>query len=222
MTGLWTGGLESGLPFGLWARLWNGILTPNSASMHRDVSIEWISANVLQTAWVHWWEPVLFHKKNHWSIPSTIRDSVLEDSPVSLFQWNYFLSTALRNEALILSLCCFPRTSLFSNFQICITSWISLLRRPPERLWINTHWTKLKFLFKFSIILLIWIIFPPFKVNWYFYSALHNGASFTSNSQLSTVMEPYQSNGLLEIRYLQELAKRGLSFLVIDSYPLGD
>ena len=59
MTGLWTGGLESGLPSGLWTRLWNGILTPNSASMHRGVTVEWTSANVLQTARVHWWEPVL-------------------------------------------------------------------------------------------------------------------------------------------------------------------
>ena len=43
----------------LWTRLWNGILTPNSASMYRGVSVEWIPANILQTARVHWWEPVL-------------------------------------------------------------------------------------------------------------------------------------------------------------------
>ena len=56
-----TGRLESGLPFGVWARLWNGILTPNSASMHQGVTVEWTSANVLQTARVHWWEPVLLN-----------------------------------------------------------------------------------------------------------------------------------------------------------------
>ena len=65
-TGLWTGGLESGLPSGLWTRLWNGILTPNNASMYRAVSVEWIPAHILQTARVHWWEPVLFQfKRNH-------------------------------------------------------------------------------------------------------------------------------------------------------------